>query len=263
MGLSELNRGKRMDNNAENAPVITLNGFSPYPGVDAEVWERYTKWSTEVYSPLMLKSPSRKGIDTYQITQGNPLYPYFLRIHHHESLASQRDTLGTSEQTAVSNDVINWRQRHVIDFVWSAVYRLVRSWRSGPNPLGEKLDTRIQNSPFLNLEAFRLAAEDREKYQKWFSEYAVNIFIPLFMKQPGVKGYDHYQFAGLGPAESNREFEYPPHFTFTHFENRLAFNRFETSPELTTCQKTLRSLFPNGLNYRWYVQYVLTASLRK
>jgi hypothetical protein len=82
----------------ENAPVITLNGVSPYPGVDSEIWERYTRWSTEVYIPLMMKNTTRRGIDVYEIIKENPLYPFRLGIHHHESLTSLKDIHRTPQQ---------------------------------------------------------------------------------------------------------------------------------------------------------------------
>jgi len=247
----------------ENSPVITLNGFSPYPGVDPEVWERYTKWGTEVYGPLMMKYPARKGIDTYQIVKENPLYPFQVGIHHHETLASQQNNLKTPEQIAIMKDSFSWHTRNVTDHTWSAIYQLVRSFRSEQTLPGDRPDTRIQNASIMHLEAYRLSSEDQDKFNKWFVEYGINIFIPLFMKQVGVKGYDYYKFTGLQVGSGARESDYPAYFAVIYFENMQAFEKYEKSPELTTFHKTMRNVFPRGVNYRWYVQYQLTFSLRK
>jgi hypothetical protein len=247
----------------ENTPVITLNGFSPYPGADPEIWERYTKWNEEVYAPLLIKYPTRKGIDTYQIVRENPLYPFRLGIHHHENLTSQQNARKTAEQIAITQDSASWEKRNVIDQLWSAVYQLVRSFRSEQGLPGDKPDTRIQNAPVMHLEAYRLSLEDQDKYNKWFAEYGMNIFIPLFMKQPGIKGYDYYTYSGIQVRNDARETEYLAYLSVIYFENMQSFDKYENSPELTTFHKTLRNVFPRGVNYRWYVQYQLAFSLRK
>lgn len=247
----------------ENAPVITLNDFSPYPGVDPEIWERYTKWSTEVYAPILMKYPARKGIDNYEILQKNPLYPFLLSIHHHENLTTQQNTRNLPDQIAINNDVISWEKRNVTDFIWSAVYQLVRGFRSEQALPVDKPDTRIQNAPVMHLEVYWLSSEDQDKYNKWFAEYGMNIFIPLFMKQPGVKGYDYYKFTGIQVRTDARETEYPAYLSVIYFENMQSFDKYENSPELTTFHKTMRNVFPRGVNSRWYVQYQLAFSLRK
>jgi hypothetical protein len=250
-------------NKMGNAPVITLSGFSLYPDVDPEIWERYTKWASEVYAPLMMKYPARKGIDFYQIVRENPLYPFRLGIHHHETLTSQQNTVKTPEQVAIMNDSSSWVKRNVIDHIWSAVYQLVRGFRSAQALPGGKPDTRIQNAPVMHLEAYRLSPEGQDKYNKWFAEYGMNIFIPLFMKQPGVKGYDFYKFTGTQVTNVVRETDYPAHLSVFYFENMQAFENFERNPERTTFHKIIRNVFPLGLNYSWYVQYQLIDSLRK
>ena len=62
----------------ENAPVIAITGISPYPGVEPELWDRFVKWNLEVYGPLMMRWPTRKGIDCYFIHKKTPLFPFFL-----------------------------------------------------------------------------------------------------------------------------------------------------------------------------------------
>jgi hypothetical protein len=116
----------------------------------------------------------------------------------------------------------------------------------------------------MHLEAYRLSREDQEKFNKWFTEYGLNIFIPLFVKQPGVKGYDYYKLTEFQVRAMNaRETEYPAFLSVVYFENIQAFEKYEQSPELTTFNKTMRNVFPLGLNHSWYVQYQLIHSLRK
>jgi hypothetical protein len=193
----------------ENAPVITVNGFSPYPGADPELWERFTKWGNEVYVPLMLKNPGRTGSDTYQITRQNPLYPFRLRIHHLTDLASQRRASVSAEQIAIQTDNNTWRTRNVMEVVWGGIYQLAFNFRGGSLVSSPKSDTRIENAPVLHLEAFRFSPEEQEKYNKWFTEYGQNIFIPLYFKQAGVKGFDCYENTGC--KGSRRTFK--PHFS--------------------------------------------------
>jgi hypothetical protein len=74
---------------------------------------------------------------------------------------------------------------------------------------------------------------------------------------------NYYQYAATQQPGNPREREYPAYISVLYFENHEAFSQYENSPELSTAQRTLRSLFPLGLNYRWYVQYDLRLSLRK
>jgi hypothetical protein len=247
----------------ENAPVISLNGNSAYPDVNPEIWQRCLKWMEEVNVPVMFANSPRKGIDRYFTARENPMYPMLLSLHHHENLASLQNTQRTIDQTAIKNDSISWQQRHVIEPVWSAVYQLASRFRSAaPRPF-DKPDTRIQNAPFMHLEAYRLTPESRNKYNTWLNEYGANIFIPLYLKQPGTRGYDCYQFTGLQLLNDTREDNYPDYLTIIYFENPEAFAKYEKSPELATFQKTLRQVFPLGLSYRWYIQYSLYQSLRR
>jgi hypothetical protein len=246
----------------ENAPVITLNGFDAYPGVDPDIWERYTKWGTEVYAPLMMKYSARKGIYIYRIVKENPLYPFQLGLHHHENLTTQQNTYKTPEQNAIMKDSLSWHERKVTDHPWSAIYQLVKSFKNNEALSDEKPDTIVQNAPLMHIEAYKLTSEEQEKYNQWFVEYGMNIFIPLFMKQSGVKGYDYYKFTGL-QVSGAREHDYPDYLALIYFENMQAFEKYERSPELTTFHKTMRNVFPRGVNYRWYVQYQLVKSFRK
>jgi heme-degrading monooxygenase HmoA len=246
----------------ENPPVITLNGFSLYPGVDQDIWDRYNKWNSEVYSPVLMKYPARKGVDHYQTVKENPLYPRLLLIHHHESLLTQQNA-HSPEQMAILNDGMSWGKRRVRIAVWSATYQLMNGFRKEPAPPGDKPDTRIQNAGVMHLEAFKITQEEEEEYYQWFAEFGLNIFIPLFLKQSRIRGFDFFKLCGINPRNDLRRTEYPTYISIVYFENLPAFADFESSPELTTFQKTMFNIFPLGLNYAWYAQYQLIKSLSR
>jgi hypothetical protein len=247
-----------------NAPVITVSGFSRYPGVDPAVWDRFVKWSAEVYSPLMMRWPARKGIDIYQIVNESPLFPFLFIINHHENITTQQAAVKMPEMVDIYKDMTDWQKRRVPDRMITAGYQLVQSFR-GVTPLpGEKTDTRIENAPFMHVEAYELFTENQEKYNQWFTEYGINVFVPLFMQQAGIKGYDYYRRTEFQLKSMNLlETEFPAYLSIIYFENSQAFETDDKSPELVAFNKTMHSIFPLGLNFRWYVQYQLLQSWRK
>ena len=248
----------------EDAPVISLNGFSPYPGVEPELWERFQKWSYEVYAPIMMKYPGRTGIFHYSIARESPLFPALVSMHHYDSYSSQKQTYSNQDQIAIQNDNRAWGNRNVMDGVYSLVYQLIRGFRSNSDAQNAKPDTRIENAPIMHLEGYRMSLETQEQYNKWFVNYGMNIFIPLFLKQTGVRGYDYYKFLGRRQGGSNpRELDYPAYLSILYFENLEDFARYEKSPELITFHRTLRNTFPGGFDYFWYVQYQLVSSQRR
>ena len=168
------------------------------------------------------------------------------------------------EMVSIYEDMANWQKRHVPDLYWTAGYQLVRSFRSGRSLADDKPETRIENAPIMHIEGYEMSLEDQEIHNKWFREYGINIFVPLFMKQPGIRGYDYYKYNGFQLRNMNiRETEYPIYLSLIYFEDMQAFESFERSPELAIFNKTMRSVFPLGLNHKWYVQYELKLSLRK
>jgi hypothetical protein len=184
-------------------------------------------------------------------------------MHHYESLASQQQTYTNQDQLAIQADSHSWNTRNVMEGIWSAVFQLVKGFRNEPMTTLAKPDTRIQNAPILHLEGYRVSPNDQEKYNKWFGEYGMNIFVPLYLKQSGVKGYDYYRFIGMRQGSNAREIDYPAYLSVIYFENLEAFTKYEKSPELVTFQRTLRNTFPRGFNYWWYIEYRLIWSQRK
>lgn len=246
----------------ENAPVITLMGGNPYPGVDPEVYARFQKWSQEVNVPLLMKVRAPLGMNNYQLIREGQEYPYRITIGHFENLPAWKKTLKNPDSNAVTDDIRYWEQRHVHDYIWSAVYQLVKSFSSETYSLGSQPDTRVENATIIYLEAFRLTVEEQDKYNKWLNDYGFNI-IPLFTRLPGLRKYDYFKHIGFAYRSDIRETEYPAYLSLVYFEDLAAFENYEKSPELVTFRKTMRNVFPHGLNYKWYAQYQLTQSWRK
>jgi hypothetical protein len=60
-----------------------------------------------------------------------------------------------------------------------------------------------------------------------------------------------------------RERECPSNLSIMYFENLKSYEAYTKSQELVIYQKALRTVFPAGLNYKWYVQYQLDRNWRK
>lgn len=245
-----------------NRPAINFGARSPAPGADAEAYGRYRKWWLEVYSQILIKSPKMLGNDHYQIVRVNLEYPEMIMINHYKNLEDMRTHWASSESAITNKEVDSWRERGIIEQIWSAAYALMRSFRSSPASTGNE-DTRIDNAPIMHMEAYRLSPEEQERYAKWFYEYGPPIFIPLFMKLPGLKGYDFYEDTGLRRRQDARELKNPKYLSIIYFESMKAYEDFIKSPELAGFHKAMRSVFPRGLKYEWYVQYQLIQSRRK
>jgi hypothetical protein len=182
---------------------------------------------------------------------------------HYENYAGWEDARKNPEANSISNEFSSWMKRKILDFTWSAIYQMVKSYRSDSSNSEEQPDTRIENASFLHLEAYRFRMEDAEKYNKWFIDVCSPVFIPLFLKQVGLKGYDYYKHIGIAVNYENLEQEYPTYLTAIYFENIKDFEIFEKSNELAVCRKTLRDIFPRGPKYEWYAQYQLLQSWKK
>jgi heme-degrading monooxygenase HmoA len=246
----------------ENAPIIQLSTRSPAPGGDAVVYERYVKWANEVYGPLQSKVPEVAGLDYYQIAGERPEYGARASIGHRKNLHDWKGALESAEYKAIGREHASWTKRGITDQMWSAAFAMIKSFRSKPVFSSDNQDTRIEKAPIMHLEAYRFSAEEQEKYLKWFNDFGCPVFMPLFLKLPGVARYDWYKDTGLRTLDGKR-WEYPEYLSIIYFENLEAYQDFVKSPELAGFQKSVRSVIPYRLNYMWYVQYQLVKSWRK
>jgi heme-degrading monooxygenase HmoA len=246
----------------ENAPVITLTFRSPAPGADPEVWARYIKWSTEVYVPLVMKTPMVSAVEQYKIVKESPEYPFFGSIMHYENNEVRESYRETTERNAIEGEVAAWTKRGIADYFWRVAYELVKSIRSETVSI-VKEGTIINNASFINMEAYQLSPGEDEKYEQWLNDYGYNIFLPLFLKVPGLRGYDCFKCVDIKGTTEARETKYPLYLSIVYFENIEAFDNYAKSAELVVLQKGLRNVFPRGPVYKWYVQYQLVKSWRK
>jgi hypothetical protein len=83
------------------------------------------------------------------------------------------------------------------------------------------------------------------------------------MRLQGIKGYDCCKSVNLETLLNAREWEYPDFLSAMYFKDIAAFENYAKSPERLAFQRAVANIFPNGLNYRWYVQYQLVQSRRK
>jgi hypothetical protein len=156
-----------------------------------------------------------------------------------------------------------WVERGVTENIWSAAYALIKSFRGNPaSPDGSDFAV-IDSAPVISVEAHRVSQEEQDKYYRWFNDSAGNLFMPLLLKMPGLAGYDWYQDTGRRRRQDTRETEYPPYLSIIYFENIKAYENYAESPELAAVNKSMRSVFPRGLNFQWLVQYQLVKSWSK
>ncbi len=247
----------------ENRPIVAFTGISPTPWARAEEYERQRKWQDEAYPTLIMTIPELIGLEQYSIVKENLEYPYHVSTSHYKSLKDWKTQSTGQQRTALGTEFKSWVDRGVIDYVWSSVYSLVQSFRSKPSFSDKNEDTRIENAHIMHLEAYRFSEEEHEKYVKWFTEYGITIFMPLFMKLPGLAGYDLCKNTGLRLRDFIGELEYPEYLSIIYFENIKAYDEYSKSPELAGFYKAIRGVIPHRLNYKWYVQYQLDYSHRK
>jgi hypothetical protein len=202
----------------ENAPVINLTGLGPAPGTNTETWNRYEQWNTEVYQPMLLtKVAGWTGTDRYRIVKENPTHPFQITIMHYENLKLWEESLKSQERIAIAEELASWTKRRVMEITWSRACELLHSFRSESEATPNKTDTKIDGAPFMHLEAYFLKSESQEKYKEWLNNFGFNVFIQLFLRLPGLKGYDCYQNADVKGPYSDREYDFPHFLSILYF----------------------------------------------
>jgi hypothetical protein len=245
----------------ENAPVINLSFVDYAPEIDLEIYERFQNWIREAYIPISMKNPNVTGFDHFQILKESLEYPRNGTFAHCNDLEGYQKYFNSPDYVAIRKDREQWNERGVREPVWNVCYEIIKSYRNGSGLQGGHLNITIDNTSIMHLEAFRLSQDNQEKYFKWFSSFGYD-FIPLFTKLRGLKGYDCYKDTGYRSYVA-RENDYPIYLSVVYFEDFKSFEAYVNSQELVIFRKSLRTVFPNGLNYKWYVQYQLIKSWRK
>jgi hypothetical protein len=242
-------------------PVINFSFINFGPGVEVDVQERYQNWVNVGWRPLGKRSEGRTGTSFYNIINPNPEYPQQGSITHHESLKLLENNFNSPEIEAIRKEHDYWDRRGVRESIWRVAYELNRGFRQDPKAQGDRPGTQIENGPIMHLEGYRLTSDEQEKYENWLNIFGYS-FMPLFMKLDGLKGYDFYKKTDFTDGEP-RETDYPPELSILYFENIESLERYASSQELVVFQKAIRTVFPKGLNYKWYVRYRLTGGWRK
>jgi hypothetical protein len=165
---------------------------------------------------------------------------------------------------AIQAELKAWTERGIVEFIWRARYVLLKSLKKTPTTPPLQVTAQQQNT-IIHLEAYCLTGEKEVLYGKWLQEYGFGVFFPLFLRMPGITGFDCFQHLDVkaNPAGRARVTKYPLYLSLVTFENLEAFDNYTRSAELAASQKALRNIFPLGLDYRWYVQYQLVRSWRK
>ena len=247
----------------QNATVFNLVFRSPAPGADPELWERWIKWAREVYTPLFMKLPMSAGNDNYQIIRESPEYPSYGFFAHFPDNEAAEEYTKTQHAVDMRNEGLSWIKRGVVvDHFWASRYELIKSFRSSFSARNQETTT-IDDAPVMHMEAYSLTPEEEEQYGKWINDYGINVFFPLFIKLPGLKGYDCFKCLNRQGVNPSRERNYPLYLSVVYFEDIKAFENFEKSDEVVACQKALINIFPLRPVYKWYVQYKLVQSFRK
>jgi hypothetical protein len=245
----------------EKVTAITIGFQNAAPGLDETVFSRWRNWITEAYHPMSIKMAGIMGIDRFEIVRKSPHYPAMGAIYRLENIATIDIVSGNPDRQAIEADMVYWTKRGVSEMIWRAGFNLIQRFGSFEVTPGWKKNTNLENGPIMHLEAYKMKPEEQEIFNKWFNEYGGPVFIPLFMKTCGLRGYEYCQFMTMltDPLET----DYPPVLSLFYFDSIGAFETYENSPELVGYQRALRNVLPRGLNYRWYVQYRLMKSLRK
>jgi hypothetical protein len=247
----------------ENRPAISFTGISPNPGARAEDLERQQKWDNVAYPSVIMSIPAVAGLDHYYNIRQNLQYPDRLSFSHYKTLKDWQDSATSQQRVALGVEFKSWIERGTLDYIWSATYTLLKSFRSRPVFSDTNEDTRIENAPVMQLEAYRFTPEERDKYVKWFGDNGRSILEPLFLKVLGFAGYDWYEYTGLRMRDYASELEYPELLSALYFENSKSREDFLRSPELVDFHKALRRVIPRRLGYQWHVQYELYYTRRK
>jgi hypothetical protein len=249
----------------ENAPVLLLSGTQISPAADPVLSARYRGWSEESYIPLRLSLPGSRGANKYEIIHPRPEYPSSLTTFHLENIELVGKSLQHPDRVALLTDMRTWIDRRVQQNFWGYYSELIKGFRNEAGRVIPSTETMVEGAPFLHLEGYRFRQEDRNRYEKWLDDYGFSVLIPLIVKLPGLRAYNCYKDTGISPSGivGAKEWEYPDYISVLYFENQPAFDDYTKSDELFAFQKAIVNVFPNGLNYKWYVQYQHVRSWRK
>jgi hypothetical protein len=161
----------------DNSPVISMTFRSPVPGADRDVWDRFNNWSREAYTPLTLKQAGRIGCDFYQIVRESPQYPLTGYVLYTENIIAVEKSLETAEHKAIQDELNNWSQRGIVEFIWRVRYALLKSLKSTPDyPPRDRATT--PKTAITHLEAY--SRKKRQHFMANGCRTTVSVFFSRF-----------------------------------------------------------------------------------
>jgi hypothetical protein len=242
----------------ENAPIINLVAMSITP----EAGERYDKWWDAAYGPMYVKNVGARAIDRYRIVRKNLELPGTITVFHHENLNRLQERAANPDRRALVNDQQTWP----IDWYWMGVYRLMRSFRCPGFTSGNMQDTIVDGVPVMYIEGYKLPPESNEKYAAWFARSASRLYIPMLLKDTGVKCINCFRLLDYKmPLCENvhmLEPELPPFMSIAYFENLKDFEEYKGGVEYAIFKRSLDVEFSGNLKTVWSTEYQLLKSYR-
>jgi hypothetical protein len=255
---------EKLEEVMENAPVIRIQTVR----VRREFEERVNNWRLEAYFPLYITIPGIEEINWYQKITNTPQYHKNLAIFQYKNRNAPSSFRNDQRYKDVIKDLgTTWTGRFKVD--WFAIYEQLASYSRSVSSLGENPSELSAGHPLIHLEGYVLSPQEQEQYDAWFDGAGQEAFIPLLMRLPGLKEYTRYRLIEVDPAGlksiqlPERQIEYPPRLSVLTFNDISDFVNYEKSLELGAFNRALEGIFPFGLNYQWYVQYLLVKSWRK
>jgi hypothetical protein len=253
-----------MRQSMDDNPVLGLLAFFVPP----ELRDRWDNWSNEAWGPIAMRNPYQKGIDRDQIIRDVISYPRSFMNTHYENRREWEQSYSVQVGKDIRADLETWKQRGV-ETLWRALYYLVCSYRNGSVVPGQDArDIGVSDKQITHLEGWYLKEDEIPRYEEWFGKSGKEIYLPLIGKLPGLKKCDFYiLFYDYAEANIWMKAKYPNTHPFylsvLHFMYIESFENYDKSLEVAAFRQGVRTAFPKGLDYKWYVQYQLIRSWRK
>ena len=109
----------------------------------------------------------------------------------------------------------------------------------------------MENRPTIRIQGSRIQPEYQERYTKWLLE----VYLPLFMKVPEMRGIDCYKITKQNP-------QYPPRVVMMSYANRIEQVKVRSSPIVADVQKDIRTTWMSRTEVIWYPAYELIKNFR-
>ena len=103
----------------------------------------------------------------------------------------------------------------------------------------------MDKKSLINLRGMDCSPELEEKFNTWYNKR----HIPMLLEIGEIKRVTRYKRVGDDKG-------YPKYLAVYEFENKEAFNRYNTSPKIAVAIEDLKQTFSEGgVESKWRVQY--------